>query len=301
MYDVIIIGGGPGGMTAAIYCSRAGLKTLVIEKLGLGGNAALTFEIDNYPGFPDTVSGMELTEKFRRQCEKFGAEIKIETVKKVGVLPNGEKKVYTRKNEYTAKKLIFSLGAKPRKLELEGEERLTGAGISYCATCDGALFKGQETMVVGGGDTAFIDAVYLSKYSPKVTLVHRRDSFRANASLVERVMENPKINVMTFKRVSRLIGDSCLKRAELEDVRTGEKSVVDTAALFVAVGIQPQTDILKEIAERDIYGFVITDENMMTKTDGVYAIGDMRRTPLRQIITAAADGAVAASHIARIL
>ncbi|MCH5185499.1 MAG: thioredoxin-disulfide reductase [Oscillospiraceae bacterium] len=298
MYDVIIIGGGPGGMTAAIYSARAGLKTLMLEKLGLGGQAALTFEIDNYPGFPDTISGMELSAKFKMQVIRFGAEIKMEHVKSIEVNPDGTKTVFTRKGQYSTKKLILSLGTKPKKLETDGEDRLSGAGVSYCATCDGALFKGQKTMVVGGGDTAFTDAVYLSKYSTEVTLVHRSDSFRANRLLVERVRENPKVRIVTDSVVKKIIGDSCVKGVEIFSKVSGESSMIDTAALFVAIGTQPQTELVRELVKLDRNGFVLTDEHMMTNIDGIYAVGDMRVTPLRQIITAAADGAVAAAHAA---
>lgn len=298
MYDVIIIGGGPGGMSAAIYCARAGLKTLMLEKLGFGGQAALTFEIDNYPGFPDTISGMELSAKFKMQVIRFGAEIKTEHVKNIEIGADGTKTVYTRKNSYSAKKLILSLGAKPKKLEIEGEDRLTGAGVSYCATCDGALFKGQKTMIVGGGDTAFIDAVYLSKYSTDVTIIHRRDTFKANHLLVERVKESPKVQIITNSIVQKIIGDTCVKAAEVLNTSTGETRIFDTAAVFAAIGIQPQTELVKDFLTLDEYGFVITNEYMMTNVDGVYAIGDMRKTPLRQIVTAVSDGAVAATHAA---
>lgn len=298
MYDVIIIGGGPGGMSAAIYCARAGLKTIMLEKLGLGGQAALTFEIDNYPGFPDTISGMELSAKFKMQVIRFGAEIKTEHVKNIEISADGIKTVYTRKNSYTAKKLILSLGAKPKKLEIDGEDRLAGAGVSYCATCDGALFKGQKTAVVGGGDTAFTDAIYLSKYSTEVTLIHRRDTFRANRLLVERVRQIPKIQIITNSIVQKIIGDSCVKEIEVLNTNTGEVRKLDTAAVFAAIGIQPQTELVKDLLTLDKYGFVITDENMMTEIDGVYAVGDMRKTPLRQIVTAVSDGAVAATHAA---
>lgn len=298
MYDVIIIGGGPGGMSAAIYCARAGLKTIMLEKLGLGGQAALTFEIDNYPGFPDTISGMELSAKFKMQVIRFGAEIKTEHVKNIEISADGIKTVYTRKNSYTAKKLILSLGAKPKKLEIDGEDRLAGAGVSYCATCDGALFKGQKTAVVGGGDTAFTDAIYLSKYSAEVTLIHRRDTFRANRLLVERVRQIPKIQIITNSIVQKIIGDSCVKEIEVLNTNTGEVRKLDTAAVFAAIGIQPQTELVKDLLTLDKYGFVITDENMMTEIDGVYAVGDMRKTPLRQIVTAVSDGAVAATHAA---
>lgn len=299
MYDVIIIGGGPGGMSAAIYAARAGLKTLMLEKLGLGGQAALTFNIENYPGFPDTISGIELSARFKMQVIHFGTEIKTENVKSIEINADGTKTVYTRKNSYTAKKIILSLGAKPKHMGLEGEDRLTGAGVSYCATCDGALFKGQKTVVAGGGDTAFTDAIYLSKYSSDVTLVNRSSNFRASYYLVKRAEENPKIRIITDSVIQKLTGDSALKSVEIYNRNTGAAATLDTAALFIAIGIQPQTDMVKDILTTDEYGFVITDENMMTNIDGIYAVGDMRKTPLRQIVTAVADGAVAATHAAR--
>ena len=294
-FDVIIIGAGPAGLTAALYCGRANLKTLILESTGAGGQLNYTFEIDNFPGF--FGKGAELAEKMRAQSLKFGGVFSSEKVLEVKVLNGGIKSVKTRKNEYRAKSVIIATGARPRLLDVDGEERLNGMGVSYCATCDGAFFKDKTVLVAGGGNTAFQDALYLSKFCKAVYLVHRRDTFRASASLVEKVKNNSKIIIKTNEMIEKIQGETAVKSVVLKHTLSSRITVIDTSAVFVAAGRLPNSALAREILKLDENGYIITDENMRTSESGIYAVGDVRKTPLRQIITAAADGAVAANDI----
>ena len=294
-FDVIIIGGGPGGLSCALYTQRANLKTLVLEGTGIGGQVNYTYEVDNYLGF--SGSGAELSEKMKSQVEKFGVTFLSEKVREIADWDKEIKTVKTRKGTYRAKAIVIATGANPRLLGVDGEERLKGAGVSYCATCDGAFFKDKTVMVVGGGNTALEDAVYLSKFCPKVYLVHRRDGFRANAMLLEKVKKLPNIVVKTNEVVEKIQGDNSVKSVVLRHTLSSKISVVDTDAVFVAVGRIPETSLVADKLSLDDAGYIITDENMRTNISGVYAIGDVRNTPLRQIVTAAADGAIAANDI----
>ena len=291
-FDVIIIGAGPAGLTAALYCGRANLKTLILEASVSGGQLNYIIEVDNYSGF--FGKGTELAEQMRAQALKFGAVFSSEKVLEI----DGSKTVKTRKNEYRAKAVIIATGAKPRMLDVEGEAQFQGAGVSYCATCDGAFFKDKTVLVAGGGNTAFYDALYLSKFCKAVYLVHRRDTFRASASLVETVKSNPKIIIKTNSEVEKVQGEDKVKSVTLRNTKTQERSAIDTSAVFVAAGRIPNSAFLNGLLELDKDGYIVTDENMKTSIDGIYAVGDVRTTPLRQIITAAADGAVAANDIA---
>lgn len=294
-FDVIIIGAGPGGLSCALYTARANLKTLVLEGSGVGGQVNYTYEVDNYLGFFGT--GAELAEKMKNQVEKFGVTFLSEKVREITDWDKEVKTVKTRRNEYRAKAVVIATGANPRLLGVDGEERLKGAGVSYCATCDGAFFKDKTVTVVGGGDVALEDAVYLSKFCHTVYLVHRRDGFRANAKLLEKVKNSSKILVKTNEVVEKIQGDDKVKSVVLKHTLSGKISVLDTDAVFVAIGRNPETALVSGKLELDDGGYIVTDENMKTSIDGIYAIGDVRNTPLRQIITAAADGAVAANHI----
>lgn len=294
-FDVIIIGGGPGGLSCALYTARANLKTLVLEGTGIGGQVNYTYEVDNYLGFWGT--GAELSEKMRSQVEKFDVTFLSEKVKEITDWDKEMKTVKTRRNTYRAKAIVIATGANPRLLGVDGEERLKGAGVSYCATCDGAFFKDKTVMVVGGGNTALEDAVYLSKFCRAVYLVHRRDGFRANAKLLEKVRNSQKILIKTNEVVEKIQGDSAVKSVVLRHTLSSKISVVDTEAVFVAIGRNPETSLVSAKLALDNSGYIITDENMRTNIAGVYAIGDVRNTPLRQIVTAAADGAVAANDI----
>ena len=293
-FDVIIIGAGPAGLTSALYLGRANLKTLILESTGVGGQLNYSYEVDNYPGF--FGKGIELAEKIHEQTAKFGGVFSSEKVLEIGVLDDGTKFVKTRKNEYRAKSIIIATGASPRPLGVEGEKEFIGRGVSYCATCDGAFFKDKNVAVVGGGNTAFADALYLSKFCHSVFLIHRRETFRASAFLVDKV-KNSKILVRTNEIVEKISGKDMVTSVVLKNTLTNKSSVLDISALFVAVGRIPNSNLAKGILNLDESGYIITDENMRTNIDGIYAVGDIRNTPLRQIITAAADGAVAANDI----
>ncbi|MBR4724098.1 MAG: thioredoxin-disulfide reductase [Clostridia bacterium] len=294
-FDVIIIGAGPSGLTAALYLGRANLKTLILESTGSGGQLNYTYEVDNYPGF--FGKGTELAEKMRTQALKFGGIFSSERVLEIKVLTGDIKLIKTRKNEYRAKSVIIATGAGPRLLGAEGEEQFKGLGVSYCATCDGAFFKDKTVLVAGGGNTAFEDALYLSKFCKAVYLIHRRDKFRASATLVEKVKNNPKIIIRTNETIEKIQGESMVNSVVLKNVVSSENTILDTSAVFVAAGRIPNSAIVKDILELDENGYIVTDENMRTSADGIYAVGDVRKTPLRQIITACADGAVAANDI----
>lgn len=298
-FDVIIIGAGPGGLAAGIYCGRANLKTLILEGQGVGGQVNYTADIDNYPGFFGT--GPLLAEKMREQTMRFGVTFSTERAREIANPKADIKIVRTRRNEYRAKAIIISTGANPRTLGVDGEERLKGAGVSYCATCDGAFFKDRTVLVVGGGNTAFEEAVYLSKFCQKVYLVHRNEKFRASASLVEKAKANSKIILRTNEQIEKIQGDNAVKSVVLKHTLSSRMGVLDTDAVFVAVGRVPENSIVKEIVTLDEYGYIVTDENMRTSVAGIYAVGDVRNTPFRQIVTAASDGAIAANDIASTL
>ena len=297
-FDVIIIGGGPGGLSCGLYCGRANLKTLILEGTGIGGQVNLTTDIDNYLGFSGT--GAELSEKMRSQVEKFDVTFLSEKVREIADWDKETKIIKTRKNTYRAKAIVIATGAKPRLLGVDGEERLKGAGVSYCATCDGAFFKDKTVTVVGGGDVALEDAVYLSKFCRNVYLIHRRDGFRANARLVEKVKNTSKIQVRTNEVIEKIQGDNNVKSVVLRHTLSGKISVLDTDAVFIAVGRDPECELVKDFLETE-NGYIKTDNNMRTSVAGIYAVGDVRTTPLRQIVTAAADGAVAANDITQML
>lgn len=298
LYDSIIIGAGPAGLSAAVYAARAGLKTLVLESIGAGGQMNYTYEIANYPGTPDNPSGAELAERMRKQALDSGAFISNERVKSIENVTNSVKIVNTRKNAYETKTIILATGAKAKKLGADGEERFSGTGVSYCASCDGAFFKGQVTAVVGGGNTAFEDAIYLSRFCKRVYLIHRSEKFRASDILIKAAESEEKIKIVPNCVVEKILGDSTVNRLGLKDTQTGEKNTLECSGLFVAVGRTPSSDTIPEEVSTDENGFVITDEKMRTNVDGVFAAGDIRNTPLRQIVTAAADGAVAATFAA---
>lgn len=299
IYDTVIIGAGPGGMTAASYAARAGLKVLVLEGLIPGGQMGTTFEVENYPGLNNVLSGAELAMDFEGQAKKFGAEIAFERAEKVDL--SGDMKVITTDSgEVLAKTVIFAMGAKPRKLKIPGEEEFAGLGVSYCATCDGAFYKGKDTVVAGGGDTALEDAIFLSKYCNKVYLVHRRDKFRAAFALEKRVRQIENIELVLSSNVVEIKGDNKVDTIVVKN-NEGQTKEIKADGIFVAVGTEPGgEDITADVKKTDA-GYIITDEKMQTSVDGVYAVGDIREKELRQIVTAAADGAVAAYMISKYL
>lgn len=295
IYDIIIIGGGAAGMSAALYAGRGGMRTLLLEKLACGGQVIKTYEIDNYPGFGGNPSGIELSNAMEAHAKKFGAEFKQESVKEILDADKAVKTVVTRRNEYKTKTIILALGASPKKLGIEGETRFTGAGVSYCATCDGAFFKGRDVVVIGGGNTAFEDALYLARFCENVYILNRSKRFRAAATLVEKVKSNPKITIYTDIVSEKFEGSNMLERVIVKNTDTGERGFFNAAGAVIAIGITPETALAKSCGiETCQLGFIKTDMYLNTNVSGIFAAGDARVTPLRQVVTAAADGAVAA-------
>jgi len=301
-YDIIVIGGGPAGLTAGLYTSRAKLKTLLLEKLAPGGRAALAWKIENYPGFPEGIDGPELMERTRKQAEKYGLEIKSEEVLEIelcakdeGALGGSEKLVKTRHGEYRSIALIVATGTRAKKLGVPGEEKLIGRGVSYCATCDGPLFKDQKVVVVGGGDVAVEEAIFLSRFVEKVTLIHRRRELRATKTMCERALSDPKLEFILNSEVMEIFGETEVQGVKVRNLETEKDSIVEAKGIFVCIGTVPNSGFLRGVVEMDKEGFVITDENMETSLSGVYACGDVRKKFLRQVVTACGDGATAAS------
>ena len=295
IYDLIIIGSGPAGLAAAVYAQRACLDTLVIEQSTVSGGQILnTYEVDNYPGYPG-ISGYELGMKLREHADHLGAQFKEDTVLKIedkGL--ENLKQVIGMNENYEARTLILATGAVHKKLGIPGEKELTGAGVSYCATCDGAFFQGKTTAVIGGGDTALDDALYLSQICEKVYLIHRRDEFRGNAGTVQKVKDAENIEILTNARVQEIQGEQRVEALVLEDGRR-----LEVAGVFAAVGMEPVTGLLQGVAELDEYGYVAAGEQGITSAQGLFVAGDVRTKALRQVITAAADGANAATEAER--
>lgn len=296
IYDIVIIGGGAAGMSAALYAGRGGMKTLLLEKLSCGGQAVKTYEIDNYPGFAEKPTGLELSNAIEAHSKKFGAEFRTENVKEIRDAGESVKTVVTRRNEYRTKTIIFAMGASPKKLGIEGEEQFFGAGVSYCATCDGAFFKGKDVVVIGGGNTACEDALYLARFSQNVYLLNRSKRFRAGAALLEQVRANPRVTVYEDIVTESFEGSNSLERVIVRNTATGERGFFNAAGAVVAIGVMPESALAKSCgADTCPLGFIKTDMYLKTNLNGVFAAGDARVTPLRQVITAAADGAVAAT------
>lgn len=296
MYDIIIVGGGAAGMSAAIYAARGGMKTLMLEKIACGGQAAKTYEVDNYPGFSDSPTGPELMEAFEKHMQKFDVEIKNEAVREIINPAERIKTVRTRRGEYETKAIIFATGASPKKLGIQGELELTGAGVSYCATCDGAFFKDKDVVVIGGGNTAMEDALYLTRFCRHVFIMNRSKKFKASRVLLDRVAENEKITVYTDMVAESFEGAGKLERVIAKNTETGELGYINAAGVIIAIGITPDNTAAGKCgAELCDLGFIKTDMYLQTSIPGIYAAGDCRVSPLRQVVTAAADGAVAAT------
>jgi len=292
VYDIIIIGGGPAGLTAGLYNARARLNVLLLEKLSPGGQVLTTDWVENYPGFPDGVSGFELMDRMRSQAEKFGLTIRSEEV--LGLeLSKDKKVVITGKERLESNALIFTTGATWKKLDIEGEELLTGKGVSYCATCDGPFYRDQEVAVIGGGDTAVEEAIFLTRFVSKVYLVHRRDALRATKLLQERATGQEKIEFVWDTVPLKIHGESAVEGLELKNVKTGETSRKDVKGVFVFIGTIPNTDLVRGLVELDKNGFIMTDNDMETSVPGVFAAGDVRSKLFRQIATAVGEGAAA--------
>ena len=295
LYDVVIIGGGPAGLTAGLYTSRAKLKTLLIEKGLTGGQVATTEFVENYPGFDEGVSGIELSRKMEAQAKKFGTEIIQGTVQKIS--SDGKiKKVILEENQktYEAKGIIIATGAHPKSIGVEGESKLRGRGVSYCATCDGAFFKGEKIAVIGGGDSAVEEAVFLTKFAELVYVVHRRDQLRAAKIAQERAFANKKIKFVWNSIVKKIEGENSVTALHIENVKTREESVLDVQGVFIYIGYKPNTEFLNGVVNLNEDNYIIIDDHMRTSAPGIFAAGDVRSEGLKQIATAVGDGAMVA-------
>ena len=289
IYDMIILGGGPGGYTAALYAARAGLEVLVLEKLSAGGQMALTGSIDNYPGFPEGVDGFELGMKFQEQAQRFGAVTEYAEVRELD-LKAQPKRVTTSGGDFFAKTVVIALGAGARKLGLDREDALTGRGVNYCAHCDGMFYRGRTVAVVGGGDSAAAEALFLSRIAKKVIVIHRRDTLRATKIYHEPLQKLPNVEFRWNSAVTELLGEDRLSDVRVKDLVSGAEEDLELDGLFVSIGRQPATELVAGQLELD-NGYILADESTRTNIPGVYAVGDVRTKALRQILTAAADGA----------
>jgi thioredoxin reductase (NADPH) len=293
-YDVIIIGGGPAGLTAGLYTSRARLNTLLVERMIVGGQVMTTTKVENYPGFPGGIDGPELVARFQEHCQEFGLQVTSGEVQKLE--DKGDYKVVTVDgNELRARAVIVTTGAEPRKLGIPGEKEFAGRGVSYCATCDGAFFRDVPVAVIGGGDTAAEEALFLTRFASRVFLVHRRDQLRATKTLQERVLANPKIEVVWNHVPEEVLGDQRgVNELQLVNKLTGEKRSLAVEGVFFAIGVIPKAHFLTDVLELNEEGYILTDTECHTSLPGVFAAGDVRSKMLKQIATAVGDGAVAA-------
>ncbi len=293
IYEVIILGGGPGGLTAGLYTSRARLSTLLIEKGLFGGQMTTTELVENYPGFPQGVTGDELSRLMEEQARKFGMETVAQEVVKVS-LEGSTKVVHTYESAYRCEALIISTGAEYRKLGIPGENEFAGKGVSYCATCDGAFFRDGRIVVVGGGDSALTEALFLTKFAEELTIIHRRDALRGTKIYQERVFAHPKIKFLWNSIVQEIKGDSTVRSIIVKNVKTEETKEFETDGAFLFIGVEPRTQFLTGIVEMDGGGYILTNEDCETSAKGIFAVGDCRKKLLRQIATAVGDGATAA-------
>lgn len=296
VYDMIIVGGGPGGYTAALYAARAGLKVLTVERLSPGGQMNLTGMIENYPGFPNGVEGFQLSMDMHKQAENFGAETKYAEVTKLE-LDVPVKVIHTTDGVFYAKTVVISTGANPRDLGVDGEWDLVGRGVGYCAHCDGGFYRGKTVAVVGGGNSAAAEALYLSRIAKEVILIHRRDALRATQIYHKPLMEAPNIRFLWNSQVESFLSDEILKGIMVRNLVSGEVQEVAVDGLFVSVGRKPATELVKDQLTLDASGYIMAGEDTKTNLPGVYAVGDVRTKELRQIVTAVSDGAMAA-HVA---
>jgi len=299
-YEVVIIGGGPAGLTAGLYASRARLKSLLLEKGLVGGQIVNAELVENYPGFPEGISGVELGQLMHQQATKYG--LKTITSEATGIELQGEQKIVkSTEGDFIAKAVIIAGGSERYKLGVPGEEEFVGKGVSYCATCDAAFFIDQPVAVVGGGNAAITEALHLTKFASRVTVIHRRNQLRASRILQEKAFSEPKIEFLWDTVVEEIEGKNVVKRIRLRQVVTGGKSALDVAGIFISVGLKPNTDYLKGILPLDASGHIITNDKMETKIPGIFAAGDIRHNSARQLVTAAGDGATAAIYAEKFL
>ena len=292
VYDMIIVGGGPGGYTSALYAARAGFNVLVLEKFSAGGQMALTHQIDNYPGFEDGIDGFSLADKMKKQAERFGARSENAEVIKVNLTVN-PKEIETAKGTFLSKTVLLASGANPRELGVDKETELIGQGVAYCASCDGMFYRGKTVVVVGGGNTAAADAILLSRIAKKVIIVHRRDTLKATRIYHEPLMNAENVEFKWDSTVTELLYEDKITGVKIKNVKTGEESIIDCDGVFVSVGRKPATDFLGSQLDLDENGYIIADETTKTSIPGVYAVGDIRTKQLRQVVTAVSDGAMA--------
>lgn len=300
MYDLIIIGSGPAGLSAAVYGIRAGLKLLVLEQNPMSGGQVLnTYEVDNYLGLPG-ISGFDMGQTFRAHADKLGVEFVEARVKEI--IDNGESKmVRTRRQDYETRAVLLATGARHAHLQVPGEEELSGMGVSYCATCDGAFFKGRTVAVVGGGDVALEDAIYLARTCEKVYLIHRRDELRGAVVLQEELKALSNVEILYSHTVQEIRGEDNVESLLLKDVKAGEEKELEVNGIFIAVGIHPTTELVRDMVKCDEAGYVLAGEDGATDCPGIFVAGDIRKKPLRQIVTAVADGANAAVAVEEFL
>ncbi len=298
--DVMIIGSGPAGMTAAIYSARAMLDTLVLEKLGAGGQVAVTDLVENYPGFPDGINGFELSQKMEEQARKFGASVENATVTGLRKDPDGLLTVTTEGAAYRSRSVIVATGASWKRLGVPGEDRFIGKGVSFCATCDAAFYRGKTVAVVGGGDSAIDESLFLTRFVDRLYVIHRRDQLRANKHAQKRAFADPKIGFIWDTVVTEMTGDEKISGLKLKNVKTGAESGLAVDGVFLFVGLVPNTAEFS-LVKRDEQGYILTDTAMSTDVPGIFCAGDCRNTPLRQVATAIGDGAVAAASAEKYL
>ncbi len=300
-YDLVIIGAGPAGLTAGIYASRAGLKTLLLEKSFAGGQMVSTFHIENYPGFPDGIGGADLTSRMQEQVEKLGLSVTVAEIEKITPQPDKSFVLKHTSGEYAAKSIIIATGAQPRLLGVPGEERLRGRGVSYCATCDGAFFRDEPLIVVGGGNSAIEEAVYLTRFASQVTVVHRRDKLRAEKVVREKAFKNPKMKFVWDSVVTEICGENTVDAVKVKNLKTGQTSQISAAGVFMYIGLVSNTGFLGNLVLLDEQGFVRTNEKMETSIPGIYAAGDVRSKEVRQVANAVGDGAIASVMLEKYL
>ncbi len=292
--DLVIIGGGPAGLTAYLYAARARLNCVLVEKLSPGGQVLVTDLVENYPGFPEPLSGFELMDRFLAQVKKLGLQTINGEVVRLETEGDLKKIVFSDGRVLESRAVIIATGARPNRLGVPGEKELTGKGVSYCATCDGPFFRDQEVAVVGGGNTAVQEAIFLTRFAKRVYLIHRRDQLRAQKILQERALANEKITIFWNRVVEEILGQDQVEGVRLRNVKTGEEETLKVQGVFIFVGISPQSEFVKGLLPLDEKGFIITDCEMRTEVPGVFAAGDVRSKACRQIVTAAGDGATAA-------
>ncbi|KAF0132880.1 MAG: thioredoxin reductase (NADPH) [Candidatus Saganbacteria bacterium] len=294
LFDLIIIGGGPAGLTAALYAGRARLKTLIIERALLGGMASTAFHIDNYPGFPRGVSGMDISRYFEEQAKKFGADFYYGEV--LGIK---RKELYYEvkidKKDISTKTIIIAAGSESKKLNIKGENEFRGKGVSYCATCDGPFYKDKSIAVIGGGNSAVEEALYLTRYASKISIIHRRDKLRADKILAEQALNDPKIFILWNSQIEEILGAARVENIKIKNTITKKSSRFPIDGVFVYVGSNPNSKLFSNLVKLDKNGYILTNEEMKTAASGIFAAGDIRKKTLRQIVTAASDGAIAAN------